>query len=73
MLKLVIICLAIIAFLGVIVVVAAKLSSGASGKPDVYYLRRALFTPAERSYLGVLESNLPRDVRVFGKVRHEDI
>jgi len=35
----------------------------------VYYAKKSLFTPAERSFLAVLSS----DVRVFGKVRLEDI
>jgi len=42
-------------------------------KTDVYYCRKSLFTPAERSFLTVLEAVLSSDVRVFGKVRLEDI
>jgi len=38
-----------------------------------YYLRNTLFTPAERSFLAVLERVLPPGVRVFGKVRLADI
>src|SRR5262245_31875265 len=38
-----------------------------------YYLRRSLFTPAERTFLSSLERAVPDGVRVFGKVRLEDI
>jgi very-short-patch-repair endonuclease len=52
----------------------AKMVGGAAGsKADTYYARKSLFTPAERSFLGVLESQLPTGVRVFGKVRLVDI
>lgn len=59
----------------VLAVPAEKLKDGVSGggKVDHYYLREALFTPAERSFLGVLEPQLPPGVRVFGKVRLEDL
>lgn len=62
-------------FLAVVVVIAA-LKLKATGKApavSLYYLKKALFTPAERSFLGVLEGVLPHGVRVFGKVRLEDI
>lgn len=52
---------------------AAKLKASGTGQTDDYYLRKSLFTPAERSFLGILESSLPAGVRVFGKVRLEDI
>ena len=44
-------------------------SSGSSP----YELRGPLFTPAERSFLGVLNSVLKEDVHIFGKVRVADI
>lgn len=56
----------------VLALLKAKLRKPES-KADVYFLRKSLFTPAERSFLGVLEQNLPPGVRVFGKVRLEDI
>jgi hypothetical protein len=56
----------------VLAVLKAKLAGGGA-KAGVYYLRKSLFSPAERSFLGVLEPNLPPGVRVFGKVRLEDI
>jgi hypothetical protein len=42
-------------------------------KKDVYYLKKSLFTAAERSFLGTLENSLPPGVSIFGKVRLEDI
>lgn len=56
----------------VLAVLKAKLTASET-KPDVYYLRNSLFTAAERSFLGVLEPNLPAGVRLFGKVRLEDL
>ena len=56
----------------VLLILKAKLAGGGA-KAGVYYLKKSLFTPAERSLLGVLEPNLPPGVRVFGKVRLEDI
>jgi hypothetical protein len=50
---------------------ALKTMLGRKGK--AYYLRKSLFTPAEQAFLRVLERELPRGVRVFGKVRLEDI
>lgn len=43
--------------------------------PEVfpYALGDALFTPAERSFLGVLDQAVGNDFRVFGKVRVADI
>ncbi len=69
----------LLAIVALVLVVLAAVAFALKGKgsglgvaPDVYYLRKTLFTPAERSYLGVLDSVLPADVRVFGKVRLED-
>lgn len=56
----------------VLVVLKAKFASRGA-KAGIYYLRKSLFTPAERSFLGVLEPNLPPGVCVFGKVRLADI
>ena len=38
-----------------------------------YYLKKSLFSPAERSFLGVLESLNPPDIRIYAKVRLADI
>jgi hypothetical protein len=40
--------------------------------PDSYDSRASLLTPAERSFLGVIEPLLPSEVRVCPKVRLED-
>jgi len=63
--------LALIILSALLVFLSTKQTSGI--RAGTYYLRRSLLSPAERSFLGVLESNLPRDVRVFSKVRIEDI
>ncbi len=52
------------------VIVRAQLAGRRKG---VYYLRYSLFTPAERIFLAALERAVPDGVRVFGKVRLEDI
>jgi hypothetical protein len=38
-----------------------------------YMLGRALFSPAERSFLGVLDQAIGNEFRVFGKVRVADV
>src|SRR6185369_16008451 len=43
------------------------------GTGPVYVSREAIFTPAERSFLGVLEQALDGRYRVFGKVRLGDL
>ena len=68
----------IILTLAIVLVVFAvlavlKLKAAGGAKRGVYYLRKTLFTAAERSFLGVLERALPPGVRVFGKVRLADI
>lgn len=42
-------------------------------RQGTYYRRNSLFTPAERAFLLVLDRVVPDGVRVFGKVRLEDI
>lgn len=69
--KLLLIVVVALIALAILAILKAKLRG--SGKAGVYYLRKSLFTPAERSFLGVLEANLPSGVRLFGKVRLEDI
>ena len=70
--RLILLAVAVVVVLAVLAILKAKLA-GSGGKAGVYYLRKSLFTPAERSFLGVLEPALPPGVRVFGKVRLEDI
>ena len=73
MLKLIIILATIALVLGIVEGLKFKFTLGAKVKADIYYLRKSLFTQAERSFLGVLEGCLPPGIRVFGKVRLEDI
>ena len=42
-------------------------------RQGTYTLRKSLFTPAERAFLTVVDRVVPDGVRVFGKVRLEDI
>jgi len=62
-------------FIVVVFVVLAALKALVQGgsKGGAYFLKKTLFTPAERSFLAVLERILPPGVRVFGKVRLADI
>lgn len=45
----------------------------ASASPDLYVRRPAVFTPAERSFLGVMDGLLPDSVSWIGKVRLGDV
>lgn len=57
----------------VLAVVALKLKQP-SGRADGFpYDNQALFSPAERSFLGVLDQAVGEDYRVFGKVRVADV
>lgn len=70
--KIIIIALVLGVIFILLVVLKKVLGAKGGGKNDVYYLKKTLFSPAERSFLGVLDSTLPEGVRVFGKVRLED-
>jgi len=59
----------IVAF--VVKIVLPRLASGQITLP--YQKEHVLFTPAERSFLGVLESALGDQFRVLGKVRLADV
>lgn len=64
--------LIILALLVFVIVLKLMSQSGRSvGLP--YVASGPLFTLAERSFLGVLDSALGRDYRVFGKVRIADV
>src|SRR5882762_8001679 len=52
------------------VIIKAQMAGRRKG---VYYLLKSVFTPAERVFLPALERAVPDGVRVFGKVRLEDI
>lgn len=67
----------VIVLLAVTGVLARRLlqQRGVSAGPTTfpYYARKALFTAAERSFLGVLEQAVEGRYRVFGKVRLGDV
>lgn len=70
--------LVIIAFIVLAIVFAlmkAKLGNAteASGDGSAYELRGAILTPAERSFIGVLENSLPDGIGLLAKVRLGDI
>lgn len=65
-------------FVAIVVIVAAVVAALKAKKPAKeeglsFEKRDPLFTPAERSFLGVLEQALDKRYRVFGKVRLGDI
>ncbi|OEU62893.1 MAG: hypothetical protein BA870_02295 [Desulfuromonadales bacterium C00003094] len=60
----------------VVAVVLVSLLKGQQSGPSKemsYEARKALFTPAERSFLGVLEQAVAGRYRIFGKVRLGDL
>jgi hypothetical protein len=63
----------------VLAVVAGILKARRAGNetmaavPDAYELRTSVFTPAERSFAGVLDGALPEGVTWLGKVRLGDV
>ena len=64
-------------FIGaILLLVTLKLLFGknnVAGQPYKYVLNKTLFTPAERSFLGVLDLAVADQYRIFGKVRVADI
>ena len=60
-------------FILIIVVVLKGILRGGSGRNASYERRDPLFSPAERSFLGVLEQIVGKEYRVIGKVRMADI
>lgn len=66
--------LAFLAFVVLIVLAAIKTKKAATGSVGFPYRpAKALFSPAERVFLGVLDQAVGVDHRVFGKVRVADI
>lgn len=66
----------IIAAVVVIALLALKAKSAprqSSAKPDVYYLKKAILSPAERSFFGVLELLGYEGVTIACKVRLADV
>lgn len=73
-LLIVVIVLFIVAALAVLVLKAKGAGKDrGEQKPDVYFLKKSLFTPAERSFYGVLESLEIDGVTITSKVRLADI
>jgi very-short-patch-repair endonuclease len=50
-----------------------SLSKGGAAKAGVYYLRKSIFSPAERSFLGILNAIGYEGVSIESKVRLADI
>ena len=57
----------------IVALVLNRILRGGSGEESFYERRDRLFSPAERSFLGVLEQILGEQYRVIGKVRIADI
>lgn len=57
----------------ILIALAAVLSTKPSGRVFQFSKREPLFTPAERSFLGVLDQCVGNQFRVFGKVRLGDL
>ena len=61
-------------FVTLAIAVFAKRQRSRDGDKSFLYRRRpAVFSPAERSFLGVLDQAIGKDFRVFGKVRVSDL
>lgn len=64
----------LVVVLVVLAVLAAKLKSqGHKDEGYPYNKNQVLFSPAERSFLGVLEQAVGEEYRIFGKVRVADV
>jgi hypothetical protein len=56
-----------------LVVASFRRSRGSSPDTLPYTLKPALFSPAERSFLGVLDQAIGKHYQIFGKVRIADV
>jgi hypothetical protein len=67
--------LALIVFVVIVLIVVALKLTRQSGKSNgyPYIMNQVLFSPAERSFLGVLDQAIGDEYRVFGKVRVADV
>jgi hypothetical protein len=74
--------LTVVVIVVVLLIIVAALFAGlaakargkeSTGRPEVYYLRKSLFSPAGRSFLGVLEAINYKGVSITSKVRLADI
>ena len=68
----IVIALVIVVLLAIVVV---KLSQKQGAQPSEYPYRKldVLFSPAERSFLGVLNQTVGKNTQIFGKVRVADV
>jgi hypothetical protein len=62
-----------IAFLLLVAIAVVQKWSRGSSDALPYTLQPALFSPAERSFLGVLEQAIGKHYQIFGKVRIADV
>lgn len=70
----VVVAVAVLILLVIVTAAIVTLSRNRTSRDGApYQLTKALFTPAERSFLGVLDQVVGPDYRVFGKVRMADI
>lgn len=66
--------IAILIVFGIAAIILKAFLRGKGGTEDYPYEReQALFTPAERSFLGVLEQAVDGKLRIMGKVRLADV
>ena len=67
--------MALLAIVIVIVIVIVKLSPKKGAQQTEYPYRKldVLFSPAERSFLGVLDQAVGENAQIFGKVRVADV
>ena len=66
--------IAFIVFVAFVVLIAVTSKQGLGGSVGFpYQPTKALFTPAERSFLGALDQALGPEHRIFGKVRVADV
>jgi very-short-patch-repair endonuclease len=63
----------VLAVVGVMVAILKKFLPKGKGLESPYQKEPTLFTPAERSFLGVLEQALGNEFRIMGKVRLADV
>ena len=65
--------LIVVLIIGAIILLVLKNMPRTGVKSLPYQRSKALFTPAERSFLGVLDQAVGAEYRVFGKVRLADV
>ncbi|MES2694715.1 MAG: DUF2726 domain-containing protein [Verrucomicrobiota bacterium] len=73
MLIILVIAVVVIAAVALAVLKAKSGAAGGAPQPEVYYLKNSLFSPAERSFAGVLESLDYENLTIASKVRLADI